>query len=121
MAYRVLVTGSRDWVYWPTIQLTLADAARRADGQPVTLVHGACPRGADFIADCVARAWDWQVERHPAEWQRFGKAAGFIRNRVMVEAGADECLAFIKNRSKGASHTADLAEAHGIPVTRFVA
>lgn len=120
MSYRVLVTGSRDWLYWPTIQLALADAARRAGSRPVTLVHGACPRGADFIADCVARAWGWQIERHPAEWERFGKAAGFIRNRAMVEAGADECLAFIKNQSRGASHTADLAKASGISTTRYL-
>ncbi len=60
------------------------------------------------------------VEVHPADWERHGKAAGVIRNRVMVDKGADLCLAFIRNQSRGASHCAGLAEDSGIATRRFV-
>jgi hypothetical protein len=39
----------------------------------------------------------------------------------MVNLGADLVLAFIRNGSRGASHTADLAEQAGIETRRFTA
>lgn len=122
MKYRILVTGSRDWTDHDTITRALVESASVVPAdRTITIVHGACPRGADAMADRVAAHYEWDVERHPAEWERFGKPAGFIRNRVMVESGVDECLAFIKNQSRGATHCADLAQVFGVPVTRFLA
>jgi len=114
---RILVTGSRDWDDKWTIRKALNAAAWE---RPV-LVSGACPTGADEIAERHAEFWGWEVERHPADWDKYGRRAGFIRNDQMVQLGADICLAFIKNESKGATMTADLAEKAGIPVKRFIA
>ncbi len=122
--YRVLVTGSRDWVDQTTIWGALDDALR--EHHDVTVVHGACPSGADAIArDWTRHAYRaselgvMREEEHPADWRQFGKQAGFRRNAEMVALGADLCLAFIKNGSRGATHTADLAEKAGITVKRY--
>ena len=93
---RVLVTGSRGWADWETIYKALAEVMAIADG-PVTLVHGDCPIGADSIAAWYGKCVGWKIEPHPAEWDKYKKRAGFIRNIEMVKAGADICLAFIKD------------------------
>lgn len=85
------------------------------------IVHGHCPKGADAMADRYGVEHRLTVERHPAQWQAFGKSAGFKRNSHMVSLGADTCLAFIKNRSAGASMTARLAEEAGILTWRYLA
>ena len=144
-AYRILVTGSRDWGDWRTITKALIDAA---DGKPrpVTVVHG-CARGADVLAAHAARKLGWEVEDHPARWdapcreeckpghrrtQRSGgtycPAAGNYRNQAMVDLGANVCICFVMpctnprctrprpHDSHGASDCADRARAAGIPV-----
>jgi hypothetical protein len=118
--FRVLVTGSRDWDDDPLLCITLAMVVQEAPaGARPVIVHGACPRGADNTADIWARNHQLAIERHRADWSRHGRAAGFRRNAEMVALGADVVLAFIKDGSRGASHTADLAEKAGIPVKRY--
>lgn len=115
--FRVLITGSRTW----DDKQAILDALRKYANKVYSLVvvHGACPKGADALADELAQEYGVEVERHPADWNTHGRQAGFIRNAKMVELGADVCLAFIRNGSKGATMTADLAEKAGIPTWRF--
>ena len=116
---RLLVTGSRNWDDVATVKLALNKAVNYLGGK-VTLVHGGYPTGADDIAD------DWfiyanlgPVEVHPADWNMHGKHAGFLRNLLMVDLGADLCLAFIKSESHGCTTTANLAEKAGIETWRY--
>lgn len=111
---RILVTGSRDW---DDRRLLEAVLRRYATGM-VTIVEGGA-RGADSLAAALAEEEGWDVETYPAHWEKYGKSAGYIRNMEMVEYGADLCVAFIKNNSKGATMCADLAEKAGIRTERF--
>ena len=117
ITHRVLVTGSRAW----TDEEAIADAlaGHWHDGNAL-LITGACPRGADEIAERIWRSRGGLVERHPADWHT-GRDAGMRRNAAMVALGADVCLAFIRDGSPGATHAAHLAEQAGIPVRRFQA
>jgi hypothetical protein len=120
--YRILVTGSRDWDDELTVESALAMAVYQ--NVPAVIVHGACPTGADAIASRWTvrhRIIGLTEEMHPARWRGNGRAAGPLRNKAMVDLGADICLAFIRNSSRGATGCADLAEAAGIPTRRWTA
>jgi hypothetical protein len=114
--FRLLVTGSRTWDDARTIEQALAVIlARHPEG--VLLVHGACPRGADAIAAAyAARTPGYRTEEHPADWRRYGRAAGHRRNAEMIALGADGCAAFIRDRSPGSTSAVRLATAAGISV-----
>lgn len=113
---RILVTGSRDWWDEDTIADALNFIVGSVDPATVTIVHGACPTGADAIVDRLARAAGAIVEPHPAEWSRFRRAAGPKRNGFMVSLGADVCLAFPMGASFGTRDCIAQAAAAGIPV-----
>lgn len=112
---RILVTGSRDWYDSGAIYDALT---RIVTDEPIVVVQGGA-RGADTIAAGIADNLGYEVETYKANWRRDGKSAGFLRNAHMVSLGADLCLAFIRNESRGATMCANLAERAGIPVRRF--
>lgn len=117
----ILTTGSRDW----DDPRTLRHAIFRALYETKTffgdaaLAHGDCPTGADALADEYAREVGMHVLKFPADWARYGKRAGFLRNAEMVDMAPDICLAFIRDESRGATMTADLAERAGIETRRY--
>lgn len=130
--FRILVTGSRDWLDAGLVHDALTQAVY--GNVPAVIVHGACPAGADAQAGWWARRFKHigvTEEAHPADWRINGNRAGFIRNQHMVSLGADRCLACISpctssrcrrpqpHDSHGASGCADLAEAAGIPTWRY--
>ncbi|KIF67596.1 hypothetical protein HY68_01455 [Streptomyces sp. AcH 505] len=140
MAFRLLVTGSRDWDDVGTIRAALDQALHSAGERPLVVVHGACASGADWHANHVALWMRGQglpvdVEQHPAggHASEFGRwpGAGPRRNKYMVSLGANACAAFIgpctrprckvagPHGSHGATGCADLAEAAGIPTRRW--
>lgn len=118
---RVLVTGSRDWtgVYGTarvTMVLDSVHMLANALNQDLTIVHGDGP-GADQLIDAWAVRRDdagVTVERYPADWH-LGRYAGPLRNTTMIGLGADMCIGFLRNASKGTTGTLLIAKEAGIP------
>jgi hypothetical protein len=113
---RVIVCGSRNWNNRAVIADTLNNLVLEHDWRfpdPV-IVHGAA-RGADRLAADEAGKAGMIVEAHPADWDRYGKRAGIVRNEEMAAAGADLCVAFWDGRSTGTQDMLTRAHAHNIP------
>lgn len=107
---RVIICGSRGWGDRKRIENRLFDISPDA-----VIVHGAA-RGVDRIAHQEAEKAGFVVEPHPADWERYGKAAGFIRNEEMAKLGADLCICFWDGKSRGTLDMMERAAAHGIPI-----
>jgi hypothetical protein len=114
---RVLVSGSRRWSDVETIREALSGFYSPG----AVLVSGACPSGADAIAERIWTELGGTVERHPADWRKHGKAAGMMRNREMISLGADILIGFCLDNSPGTTNTIRLAKRVGIPTTVYAA
>lgn len=96
------------------IVLALADVL----GEKLTIIHGDCPTGADQVVDRWARRREGDgvtVETLPADWRTLGKRAGPVRNKAMVDRGADMCIGFVRGDAKGTRITLAMATEAGIP------
>lgn len=79
-----------------------------------TLIHGDA-RGADRMCAQWAEENGWAVESYPAQWEEYGRSAGYIRNQKMVDSGADLCVAFPLGDSFGTRNCIKIAKKAGIP------
>ena len=111
---RLLVTGSQGWTEEDVIEDAMLAEVGDVPWHQVQVMHGGCKNGADKIVDEIARRHHWGRLIMPADWAHYGRAAGQIRNERMVKIGADVCLAFIRDKSPGASTTARKADQAGI-------
>lgn len=117
---RVIVTGSREWSDPNAIRAKISDRLCDLPGDSLIVVgydeKNDRPKGVDRFAYQEAQKLGLALETHPAEWEKFGKGAGFRRNTEMAQLGADLCLAFHNGRSSGTKHMIEQAEKYGIPV-----
>ena len=128
--FRILVTGSREFDDRPQMVRALSDAsAIPGRDRQLVLRHGGA-KGADAIADAVWNDWHslharWlQPEVFMADWDRYGKKAGALRNTQMLEDLAegeqvDVVLGFPLARSIGTWDCLRKAEAAGIPIRNY--
>lgn len=72
----------------------------------VIIIEGEA-RGVDSIAKKWALTHNKQIMSFPAQWDLYGKSAGFRRNYDMVNA-CDHCLVLWDGQSKGTKHDIDL-------------
>ena len=108
---RLLVTGGRDYSDFQALRIVLDQIHKE---HPVTLlIHGGA-RGADTLAGRWAESNGVPTAVYRAQWKEHGKAAGPIRNQLMLTEGRpDAYLAF-----PGGRGTADMVcrcQKAGIP------
>jgi hypothetical protein len=108
---RILVTGGRDFTDKDLVDATLDRL--HAERKFTLVIHGAA-RGADWLAEEWARAKGVETLPCPANWRRYGRGAGSVRNQKMVELKPELVVAF--PGGSGTAHVVELARHAGIEV-----
>lgn len=108
---RVLVCGDRNWPWAARLRTVLEYIS------PDIIMEGEA-RGADRMAARWAVRYGIEPMRYPADWDRYGLAAGPRRNAQMLREGKPDLVAAFHDRIEDSRGTADMlckAEDAGIP------
>lgn len=107
---RVLVCGSRHFNDYEKLKEVL-------DGYPISTIIEGEARGADKLSRLYAERHRIPCLPFPAQWGKFGNAAGPIRNKQMLVEGQPELvIAFRGPNSRGTQNMINQAEKAGIPM-----
>lgn len=109
---RVIIAGGRDFTDYTLLKYTCQKLL--PNKEVVEIVCGKA-RGADALGEKFAKEKDYHVKPFPANWDLYGKSAGYKRNEQMAQY-ADWLIAFWDGKSKGTKHMIDLAESYYLKV-----
>ena len=87
----VIVAGGGRSLNWPSDEITAALLQASACRPVLRLLHGGA-RGADCLIEQAARSLAWPVEVIAAEWGRYGRAAGPLRNGLMLRRALEAAI-----------------------------
>lgn len=101
----VLICGDRNWTDYKMIEdfiVTLPKGTK--------IIEGDC-KGVDQLSGFIGKKHGYEVIVVPAEWEKYGKKAGPIRNQKMLDMKPDFVVAFHNDieHSKGTKNMIDLA------------
>lgn len=105
--YKVIVAGSRGFNDYDLLDKELTKFLLGKNKSDVVIVSGTA-RGADKLGELFAKNHGCEVALFPADWDTYGKRAGYIRNADMAKF-ADACVVFWDGTSRGTKHMIDLA------------
>ena len=107
---KTIIAGGRDVTNFNHVRQAVLDV-----GWAITEVVSGGARGADTLGEKWAEMAAVPVKRFPADWDRYGKRAGYMRNEEMANYG--ECLiALWDGESRGTKHMIDIATRKGLTV-----
>jgi len=116
--FRVIVAGSKDFNDYDFLKEKLDHLlAKKLEDFEINIVSGTAV-GADKLGERYANENGFDIHRYPADWNKFGKSAGYLRNVQMAE-NADACVVFRVNNSKGSTHMINIANEKNILVRYY--
>jgi len=105
---RTIIAGSRHIIYYDDLLL----AIEHANIEIATVISGTA-KGVDQLGERWAKENNIPLEQYPAQWDKYGKSAGYKRNEQMAKL-ADAALILWDKKSRGTKHMINLSKKYGL-------
>ncbi len=117
--FLLLIAGSRTFYDYNLMSTVLNKLLANIKDKNITIIEGGA-KGADSLAGKYAKEHNYNLQVVPAEWNKYGKSAGYKRNKEMHEIIA-KCpnrgvVYFLDGQSKGTMHNFKLAKEYNNPL-----
>ena len=107
--FKVIIAGSRGFSNYKLLKEKCNEYLREKRKEYNIIIISGGARGADTLGEKYAQDEGFSLEKFPANWNKFGKSAGFRRNEQMAEV-ADALIAFWDGKSHGTKHMIEIME-----------
>lgn len=111
--FRVIIAGGRDFNNYYGLSQAMDRLLANVSDEIIIMCGKA--RGADTLGEQYAKERGYKVRYFPADWDTYGKQAGFIRNEEMAK-NADALVAFWDGKSRGTKSMIDLGYQYKLKV-----
>lgn len=112
-----LVAGSRSFEHYGLLKQKLDKMLKNKSD--IVIVSGGA-NGADTLAERYAKEKGYELKVMKADWYRYGKKAGYIRNeqmhRYIAQYKDRGCVCFWDGESRGTRNNFDLCEKYNTPL-----
>ena len=109
---KVIIAGSRDFDDYELLKVKCDYYLSNSLDTQIEIVSGTA-RGADSLGEQYAIDKGYKITKFPADWNQYGKSAGYVRNKQMAEY-SDCLICFWDGKSSGTKHMIDLAKSYNL-------
>lgn len=102
---KIAIVGSRSFSDYEALSSYIQSKCEELYIIPCMIISGGA-KGTDLLAQRYAQEHNIPINVFSPDWKQFGRAAGIIRNRDIIES-CDICFAFWDGASRGTKHDID--------------
>lgn len=111
---KIIIAGGRDFNNYALLKEYVDKFLSTYPSDSIEIVSGNA-RGADKLGERYAKEHNLPVKLFPANWDKYGKRAGYLRNQEMADY-ANMLIAFWDRKSKSTNHMINIAKKAGLIV-----
>lgn len=116
---KIIIAGSRTFNDFNLVDCAIKHYLKQLNlhRNDIEIISGGA-KGADKLGEAFAKKYNCTLTIYPANWTKYGKSAGYIRNLEMANYAKPNGIlfAFWNNYSKGTKHMIDIANKNNLKV-----
>lgn len=111
--FKVIIAGTRTFDNYEALK-AYADYKLGQIKEDIEIVSGGAT-GADALGERYAKEKGYTIKLFPADWNRYGRIAGPLRNKQMADY-ADALIVFWDGSSRGTKNMLEIAREQGLKI-----